>query len=297
MRAVSALTPLVVFGACGRIAFDPRSDAGDGTGDSSTASCPFGNPQPASIFNNAGALDWAPHESKDGRTLYFGTQRVSGNTELYRSKRATTSDPWPAPVHITELMTASDEEDNPAPSDDELEMYFGRTTVNRVDRTNNLIAWGNRTVVIIDDVQFTGPQGPFLSDSGLHLYFTALVPGADYNMFVVQRSLRTDTFDQSTATPLADINTSAEDGWPYLTADELTIYFVSMRDGNRDLYVATRPTMSSPFGTPTALAAVNSTLDEYDPALSSDGNTLWFSSNRVAGANDYDLYTATRVCP
>ena len=72
---VVALVPLL---GCGRIAFDPRSDTGtggaDGTGDSSPSACtaPFEAPQPATWLNTL-MLDWAPEESADGLTMYFGS--------------------------------------------------------------------------------------------------------------------------------------------------------------------------------------------------------------------------------
>ncbi len=42
---------------------------------------------------------------------------------------------------------------------------------------------------------------------------------------------------------------------------------------------------------------VNTVSDEWSPCLSSDGLSLYFSSNRAGGSGDYDIYVATRGVP
>ena len=50
------------------------------------------------------------------------------------------------------------------------------------------------------------------------------------------------------------------------------------------------------FGTPKNLGPqVNSSVNEYDPALSADGLELYFQSSRSGGSGDSDLYLTTRV--
>jgi Tol biopolymer transport system component len=76
-----------------------------------------------------------------------------------------------------------------------------------------------------------------------------------------------------------------------LSSDELTIYF-SADPG--DLWAAHRSALAEAFGTPILLTAENSPEGEYNPAVSSDGLTLWFDSNRVANEG-FHLYVATRA--
>lgn len=89
---------------------------------------------------------------------------------------------------------------------------------------------------------------------------------------------------------------AANDSHASLTADELTIYFASDRDGTNvwHLYSATRASRSEPFGTPRLLAGgVYSTQGESHPSVSPDGNTIYFDSQRVmVGSN---LFTSTRA--
>jgi WD40-like Beta Propeller Repeat len=281
---------------CGRIAFDPTGDAaGPATVDGSPSACtaPFEAPQLATWFNTP-MLDWAPDESSDGLTMYFGSS-VGGDTELYRSVRATTSATWSAPVQLSELAGVGDEQDNPALSADELELYFGTTKVFRATRNSRTETFGPATITITDGV-FTRPEGPFLTADGLTLYFTA-IEGGQYDIYYVTRPVPAALFEQANAVPFTEINTSVDDGWPYLTDDELRIYFTSRSAGSLDLWTATRSSRTETFGDATLVDVVNSADSEYDPELSSDGNTLWFASDRTGGQGSYDIYFSHRDCP
>lgn len=50
-----------------------------------------------------------------------------------------------------------------------------------------------------------------------------------------------------------------------------------------------------PWDAPVAIAQVNSNTNEYGPALTPDGLTLLFTSERSGGAGKYDLYQASRA--
>jgi hypothetical protein len=91
------------------------------------------------------------------------------------------------------------------------------------------------------------------------------------------------------------INTTAQEGGPRLTADELTLYF--SRDtgspNKSDLFVAHRARTSDDFGPSSPLTTVNSTSNEYDPSTVT-GLTLFFTSDRLDGHGLNDLYFANR---
>jgi Tol biopolymer transport system component len=99
------------------------------------------------------------------------------------------------------------------------------------------------------------------------------------------------------ATNLPNINSSQAEGGAALSPDGLTLYFSSNRAGGvgqDDIWVATRPDRASPFGMPLDLAAVNSPVREYGPAISPDGLTLFVKSNRAGGLGGLDVWMATR---
>jgi Tol biopolymer transport system component len=72
------------------------------------------------------------------------------------------------------------------------------------------------------------------------------------------------------------------------------LFFASDRPGGfggNDLWVATRTSASDPFGTPVNLGPQVNTLGVEDrPAISSDGSTLYFMSNRPGGIGNIDVW-------
>jgi hypothetical protein len=88
-----------------------------------------------------------------------------------------------------------------------------------------------------------------------------------------------------------------------LTGDGLTLVYASRATngyGGLDLWMVTRPTLTSPWSTPDNLGAtVNSAADEDTPRLSPDGLSLYFRSNRSGpGARGgFDIWVATRPTP
>ena len=93
--------------------------------------------------------------------------------------------------------------------------------------------------------------------------------------------------------PLVELNDpSADDGTLRLATDELSGYFWSRRSGNAEIYLATRTDLTSPF-TIVAAAPLNTTANEMDPTVTSDGTLIVF---RRSGPGDH-LYQASRLGP
>lgn len=97
--------------------------------------------------------------------------------------------------------------------------------------------------------------------------------------------------------PIVELNTSGREAGTTFSPDGLTMYFASNRTGGAgfdDIWYAMRPDVGSPFGAPQPLTQVNAFAQERDPALSADGQELFFSSTRTGLAQ---LYRATLGCP
>jgi Tol biopolymer transport system component len=94
------------------------------------------------------------------------------------------------------------------------------------------------------------------------------------------------------------VNTRFAESFPAISAEGLTLYFASDRPGGSgdvDLWEATRPTVTSTFGSVHDLgAAVNSASYDSEPAISADGLVLLFASTREGGFGGQDLWVATR---
>src|SRR5580692_2156344 len=83
---------------------------------------------------------------------------------------------------------------------------------------------------------------------------------------------------------------------PTLTGDLLEIYFTTDRvSGNGDVWFATRSTVTAPFGTPAPVTAVNGDSFETSSAISTDGLTLWFGSDRAGGVGANDIWVSQRA--
>jgi Tol biopolymer transport system component len=119
---------------------------------------------------------------------------------------------------------------------------------------------------------------PALTADGLRLVFMSYRDGTGTWLYEVRRD--------STGEPFGDVRRLDELGGgddrvrqPYLTADGLTVVFVSNRPGGageQDLWISHRASRDDLWGTPTNLGpAVNGEQDDVSPALSPDGLKLY----------------------
>ncbi len=138
---------------------------------------------------------------------------------------------------------------------------------------------------------------PSISGDELSIYFDSDRPGGfgTWDIWVATRTAK----DQPWGTPENvgwRVNTWDTEAQPDISADGLSLYFMSDRmggSGGRDLWVATRPTLDSPWGTPVNLGwRVNSAGSEGQPNISADGLQLYFHSNRSGGYPD--IWVTTR---
>jgi hypothetical protein len=148
-----------------------------------------------------------------------------------------------------------------------------------------------------------GDGTPGISADGLTLYFGSDRPGGlgRVDLWVTTR--------QNTNGPwgppvnLTTVNSPYSEGYPSVSADELTLYFSDVihrpdrpgGQGGHDLWMTTRAGTADPWSTPVNLGPiVNSSADEQSPTISHDGLTLIFASTRGGGSGNYDLWMSTR---
>jgi hypothetical protein len=85
---------------------------------------------------------------------------------------------------------------------------------------------------------------------------------------------------------------------PSLTEDRRLLCFNSKREGGQgheDIWCTTREQVDATWLSPQPQAELNSKERETGIALSLDGLSLWFSSDRDGGDGGLDVYTATRI--
>jgi Tol biopolymer transport system component len=139
---------------------------------------------------------------------------------------------------------------------------------------------------------------PSISPDGLTLYFYSDLVGGQYRGDLCETTRKTK--DDPWGTPLElgqPINSDSDDSSPNISADGLSLFFCSNRGGglgSYDLYVTTRASVGDYWSPPVNLGSpVNSSVYDFDPSISADGLTLFFTSNR-GGLGSYDLYVTTR---
>jgi Tol biopolymer transport system component len=146
----------------------------------------------------------------------------------------------------------------------------------------------------------SGEGSPLLSVDELTLYFYSNRPGGAGGRDLWQAT-RSDTRASFTdATPLIALASAGVEHLPWLSADELTLLFVSTRAGGMgqsDIWVATRPALDAELGGVRPLDGVNTSSDEGRAVLTRDGLTVIFASARELGLGQHDLWLATRPDP
>jgi hypothetical protein len=103
---------------------------------------------------------------------------------------------------------------------------------------------------------------------------------------------------------VTEVDSLLRDYGAQISADGLTLYFDSNRDGNEDLFVATRPTRTSLFGSPPPkLLELDTANPEDNASPRSDGLELVFhtgmclmSTRRAATSAPWSAPTLTSLC-
>ena len=139
-------------------------------------------------------------------------------------------------------------------------------------------------------------QPGFYSSDGYRFYFSSYRSGGQgyADLWMARRESLSDRFSEFHNLG-AEVNSEVFDETASLTEDELTIVFTSGRSGSsgyRDLWIAERDSIDSPFETPTKLGpSVNSEFDETAANISADGLRIVFRSNRSGRS---ELYMSRR---
>jgi hypothetical protein len=114
--------------------------------------------------------------------------------------------------------------------------------------------------------------------------------GGVADLYTTTRAAAASAFGNITL--LNNVNSTASQYDPTVTADGLTLAFRSDRaggSGGDDLYWASRAAIGTDFSGVGAITSLNSTANDVQPFLLAGGGEIYFSSNR---SGDYDLYRA-----
>lgn len=161
-----------------------------------------------------------------------------------------------------------------------------------------LCAWGSWGVpsAIAELNTGTLDARPRLSpdERTMTFYSTRSGGAGDRDLYSATRASLVDAF--SPAFNVAELNTGSSERDPAPSADGLTLVFSSTRAGEHDIFIATRSSTTAAFSAPQPIAALNTSVREYFTAMSADGRTIYFSSDRTTGSvGGYDVWFSTRA--
>ena len=270
----------------------------------------WSEPQKVPGMINSAASENGPAISKDALTIYFTSTRPNGHggEDVWVSYRATTASAWGAPVNLAPLNTAINDR-VPALSPDGHWMFFARgTSLATYD------LWASYRSHTHDDFGPFGwqPPQPLTSlntstasetapaycegDGGPQLYFASdrAGGGGDFDIYVASRQPDGSWGDVMN---VADVNTTSQEARPTLShnCDEIIFHSDRRLRMNLDLYSARRDPATGHWSAPEPLSSLNTAAQDGQPALSADGETLYFFSNRPNPLGTADLWVSTRT--
>ncbi len=268
----------------------------------------FGTPTNLGVPVNYGsALDGEPSISADGLSLYFVSIRSGGYGEgdIWVTTRATVSDPWGEPENLGQAVNSSAWDGEPSISSDGLSLYFGSkrsggyggadlwvtTRASVSDPWGQAVNLGPTINTPFDDVD------ECISADGLSLYIDSFREGGygGTDIWVAKRETLSDPWSE----PInlgPTINTTGESA-PSISADGLVLFFSDFFGprpggyGEPDIWMATRASVSDPWGEPKNLGpAINTSGIDAHPNISADGSTLYFTSGRPGSGTSSDVW-------
>lgn len=205
-----------------------------------------------------------PQVSHDGLELYFASPEPGRCSDIWVMRRPSADADWDAPIRLDSPVNSLASETAPCISPDGLELYFSDEDVGTANGQQRPGGYGKA------------------------------------DMWVSRRSSKDDPWGEpENLGPM--INTAEDEDAPSLSADGLSLHFMSSRYdgyGAYDLYVSTRASKDDPWGPAQNVGApVNTTLAETTPILSPDGLSLFFSAGIPAfpAAFKSDAYVSRRA--
>jgi len=253
-----------------------------------------------------------PHLSQDGLSLYFISNRNPADEydfDIYVSHRVNGS--WRRPRKVGGNINTSANERGPCLSPDGHYLFFSSDRESP-DAFGSQDLWFSYRDDTSDDDGWQEPKNLGPSVNTIDLDFGAALlgdPNGKLSALLFARRVggvqaQADIYISPyihgsfrPATPVDELNSPVNDLRPTIRPDGLQLFFHSNREGSvkDDIWVSTRADVLSPWSTPVNVGhPINTEFDERFPAISVDGGTLIFSSNRTGSNGPSDLWVSTR---
>jgi hypothetical protein len=271
---------------------------------------------------NTTAHDGCPIESPNRKQLYVASTRPGGygKNDIWVAERANEETPWGPMTNLGSSINTADHEFCPTPLGGGWLLFVsdraacgatpgmtppvGDIYLTRQQRDGS---WTTpRHLGCVADgsgPNFTGGEfGPSLVTTHrgrrgtwpshrpkgeTYLYFSSTGTGTDHDIY---RSRLGSNGSFGTPQPVTELNSSAVDQMPNVSADGTEVVFASSRGGNMDIWTSTLDRSTGLWSSPVPVTAVNTDQPETRPSLSRDGTRLYFGRGATA-----DVFVSTRV--
>ena len=250
--------------------------------------------------------DTEPVLSVDGLTLFFASNRPGGfgGDDLWMATRPDIDQPFSQPVNLGARVNSSRDDTAPTLSSDGRRLIFAS---NRNGGQGDFDLWISSRPAL--ESEFRAPVNlstqvnspyrdsePALSENSKQLFFHSNRPNGKSQLWVATRADESQDF----GLPINlgdDFAISQSQHSPALAEHDSRLFFQAGRsDGDPGiLYVARRASHSGRFADLQPVPGqVNTETLEGAPAVSHDGQTLLFASNRRDGHGELDLWQSRR---
>ena len=240
-------------------------------------------PVPVTEINTEFA-DWTPFLSFDGLSLYFARGRTSSYYH-FRIFEATREVPYGPFTSVNQVFSSGGQHVfGPWVSPDNLRMYYHAEieSQNRWELKVSERASVNNPWPLgagISEINQLGKLhiATLTADELIIIFGSYDIPNGSggYDLWMATRPDRYSPF--GSVTNLAEINTAANEVCPSVSPDGLALIFQSNRNGDWQLFKATRQSRTEPFGNIEILPILEIPgYTNQHPSLSSDGSALYF---------------------
>jgi Tol biopolymer transport system component len=267
---------------------------------------------------NTTANEFAPAISKDGRSLYFASNRPGGfgGLDIWVSQRASEDDPWGPPQNLGPTVNSAFADAAPNLSLDGHQLFFhsdrpggfGGQDIYISRRRNRRDDFGWRTPenlgggvnTIANEIHAAHFEDDDTGSTTLYFVSDRLggLGSTDIYASTLEEYREEEIFGP--AVLVEELSSAFDDISPTIRRDGREMFIASSRPPNlgvfRDIWVSMRPNTSAPWSEPVHLGSVvNNQFEDAARALSFDGTQLYFNgSQRPGWVGAGDLWVTTR---
>ena len=200
---------------------------------------------------------------------------------------------WTTPVPVTEL-NGGYLQINPFLTADGKSLYFARAngptssyheSIYEATRQNPSGPFTSINKVLSDNYH---AASPWVSADELRMYYHN--ESSSWSLKVSTRASINAPW--SVGTGISEINVLGSVLHPWLTGDELTIFFDHITPTSWDIWTASRPDRNSAFGNARSLTELNTSAVEGCSSVTADGLAIYFTSERNSSSGE--IFKASR---